>query len=71
MIWAAQGTPAGDTLRRLNRPTWRMFHRLERIAAREAAKAFIDVAIYGTGFVRTGADVPDFVAHIPYQEIFR
>lgn len=48
-----------------------MFHRLERIAAREAAKAFIDVAIYGTGFVRTGADVPDFVAHIPYQEIFR
>lgn len=46
----------------MNRATWKIFYRQLRIFRREAAKAVIDMAIYGGGFVRISE--AGFVNHV-------
>jgi hypothetical protein len=69
MIYAPQGTDAGRMLRSFTRRAWRELYRFERIALREHAKAFSDMVVFGSGFVKIAAD--GLPAHAPVCEVYR
>lgn len=49
------------------RKAWKRIHRASRIARREAGKALMDAAFYGTGIVAVPKDGAD-PYHVPIQE---
>lgn len=52
------------TTRRITRVEWRAIWRQLRIVNRETRMADQDCAIFGTGFLQTGPDVPDFIRRV-------
>lgn len=52
------------TTRQITRDQWRALYRQLRIVNRESAIAAQDCAIFGTGFLKIGADVPDFIRRV-------
>lgn len=65
LLSASQHSPAGRWFRSLPRLVWKRLHRQLRIARRETAKAFEDMAVFGSGCYRVGPDVPDSIRHVP------
>lgn len=59
------------TTRSINRAQWRALYRQLRIVNRETLLAWEDIFIFGTGYLQTGPDVPDFIrrVHPAYVEI--
>lgn len=53
---------------RLNRRQWKEAYRLYRICMREAAKANLDMMLYGSGYIQI-TNEPDYIKHIPIQAI--
>lgn len=51
----------------MNRATWKAYYRLLRICRREAAKASIDMMLFGNGFVDTSGSEP---RHIPIEQVY-
>jgi len=51
------------------RQRWKFWYRQLRIIRRESTKAHLDMLIYGTGFVEISADIPDYIRHVPTQEV--
>lgn len=49
------------------RPLWKFLYRRTRVAAREAEKVWIDMSIYGSGYIQFNHDADP--KHIPIQEI--
>jgi hypothetical protein len=58
-----------DFPRNAPRQMWKWYYRQIRIATRESRKAFVDMIVYGSGAVRIGKDVPDFIRHVPIKEL--
>lgn len=52
------------TTRAIDRPTWRALWRQLRIVNRETDMATRDMVTFGTGFLRTGAGVPDYIRRV-------
>jgi hypothetical protein len=52
------------TTRQITRAQWRALYRQLRIVNREAAQAAADCIIFGTGFLKIGPDVPDFIRRV-------
>lgn len=51
------------------RTWWRQYHRAQRVARREAAKATLDLILFGTGVVIVPNDGSD-PRHVPLPEVF-
>jgi hypothetical protein len=56
--------------RNIHREVWKELYRQQRIIMREAEKVAIDAALFGVGVYLIGEDVPDFIRHVPAQEMF-
>lgn len=52
------------TTRRISRPTWKAIWRQLRIVNRETMLAETDMAVFGTGYLETGPEVPDFIRRV-------
>jgi len=50
------------------RAFWYLWYRQLRIVRRESWKAYEDMVLFGTGFVKIGEDIPDLIRHIPIEE---
>lgn len=50
--------------RTINRAQWKAIWRQLRIVNRETRAATEDLLIFGTGFIETGRDVPDFIRRV-------
>lgn len=51
------------------RETWKSWHRQQHIIQREMSKVWEDMIFYGAGFTETGPHIPDYIRHIPIQDI--
>lgn len=49
---------------------WKMYWRQSRIIRRETHKQLIDALYHGTGYVKIGDDVPDYIQHVSLHDIF-
>lgn len=54
----------GFSDRAIPKPIWRALYRQFRIINRECRHAVQDMAIFGTGYIKTGPDVPDFIRRV-------
>lgn len=60
----------------MTKEIWRVLWRAQRIARREAAKAFVDQMCFGTSFIKYGdfgewrRDGSDVAKYIPAFEVF-
>lgn len=52
------------TTRNITRPQWRAIWRQLRIVNRETQMADEDSLIFGTGYLETGPDIPDFIRRV-------
>lgn len=52
------------TTRAITKPQWRALWRQLRIVNRETRMASDDCLTFGTGFIETGAHVPDFIRRV-------
>ena len=48
---------------------WYVWHRQKRIVRREAMKQAFDAMFFGSGYVRIGESVPDYIEHIPIGQV--
>lgn len=53
--------------RSIGRQTWKAYYRMQRIAKREALKAYMDAIVYGSGFVRMK---DGFVNHVLTEAVY-
>lgn len=53
----------------MNKATWRLFYRMQRIVAREARAGFTDLMLWGTMYTRIGPTAHDGYQHIPLDKI--
>lgn len=51
----------------MSRETWKIYYRLLRIARREASKASLDLAIYGSAFISVSETGE--CHHIPLEKV--
>ena len=52
----------------MNRRTWKIYHRLQRIIVRESWKAYEDAVIFGTGAVKIDNETGE-PHHVPFCEL--
>lgn len=52
------------TTRAISWPTWKAIWRQLRIVNRETALANQDMRMFGTGYLQTGPQVPDFIRRV-------
>lgn len=52
------------------RQWWKIYYRQLRIIRRETFKGVDDLILFGSCFIETGENVPDFIRHIPLGEIY-
>lgn len=51
------------------RGAWYIWYRQLRIIRRETSKQYMDMLIFGTGWIKIGADVPDLIQHAPTEDV--
>ncbi len=52
------------TTREISKPLWRQLYRQLRIVNRETQAAAADMIVFGTGAIRIGPEVPDFIQRV-------
>lgn len=55
--------------RKFNRATWKYLYRQYRIVVRESWKAHMDMVLFGSGYVKIGSDIPDYIRHVPIEDV--
>jgi hypothetical protein len=53
----------------MTRAQWKRYYRQLRIIRRESLKAAMDVLLFGTGCVRVGSEVKDFIEYVDIREV--
>jgi hypothetical protein len=53
----------------MNKATWKVFYRMQRIAARECRAGMTDLLLWGTAYTRIGPLAHDGCQHIPIDKI--
>lgn len=56
--------------RRINRAQWNMIWRQLRIINRETRLAWQDMMLFGRGFIKVGADVPDLIRAVHPKDVW-
>lgn len=54
----------------MSREAWKIYYRMLRIHRREQSKAWADMLVFGTGFLRVGPDLLTDVNHVLPQSVF-